>query len=642
MALTPSSIQLTTFFFFFFFQLDAATVHGVSADSTNTLLDGARPAMVLPLFLSPSNSSKTLSNLHRHLQGSNASKRPYARMGLYDDLLLNGYYTTRLWIGTPPQKFAVIVDTGSTITYVPCSSCEQCGKHQDPKFQPELSVSYQPVKCNIDCTCDDENVQCVYDRQYAEMSASSGVLGEDIISFGNQSELAPQRAVFGCENLETGDIYSQHADGIMGLGRGDLSIVDQLVEKGVISDSFSLCYGGMDIGGGAMVLGGISPPSDMVFTDSDPVRSPYYNIDLKEIHVAGKRLPLNPSVFDGRHGTVLDSGTTYAYLPETAFAAFKDAFMKELNALKQIRGPDPNYNDICFSGAPSDVSQLSNTFPPIDMVFGNGKLLSLSPENYLFRHSKVRGAYCLGVFQNGHDPTTLLGGIIARNTLVMYDRENSKMGFWKTNCSELWERLHRTGAPAPSSSASNRTNSTIGMPPTLAPSNQLQYILPDELQIGQITFEISMNVNSSDLEPHITELIGFISQGLGVNALQVSMLNLTSKGNHSHLVWSIFPPGSADHFSNATALSIISRVAEHQMRLPDAFGSYELVQWKIEPPANRTWWNQHYLLVVLAIIMLIVGLSASGIWFTWSRGRQTSNVYKPVGAPAPEQELQPL
>lgn len=46
------------------------------------------------------------------------------------DLLIKRYYTTRLWIGTPPQKFALIVDTGSTITYVPCSSCEQCGKHQ--------------------------------------------------------------------------------------------------------------------------------------------------------------------------------------------------------------------------------------------------------------------------------------------------------------------------------------------------------------------------------------------------------------------------------------------------------------------------------------------------------------------------------
>lgn len=105
------------------------------------------------------------------------------------------------------------------------------------------------------------------------MSTSSGVLGEDLVSFGNLSELAPQRAVFGCENVETGDLYSQRADGIMGLGHGDFSIVDQLVQKGVISDSFSLCYGGMGIGGGAMVLGGISPPTDMVFTQSDPVRS---------------------------------------------------------------------------------------------------------------------------------------------------------------------------------------------------------------------------------------------------------------------------------------------------------------------------------------------------------------------------------
>lgn len=104
------------------------------------------------------------------------------------------------------------------------------------------------------------------------MSSSSGVLGEDVISFGNQSELEPQHAVFGCETVETGDLYSQRADGIMGLGRGDLSIVDQLVDKKVISNSFSLCYGGMDIGGGAMVLGGISPPSGMVFANSDAGR----------------------------------------------------------------------------------------------------------------------------------------------------------------------------------------------------------------------------------------------------------------------------------------------------------------------------------------------------------------------------------
>ncbi|KAG5245732.1 aspartic proteinase protein [Salix suchowensis] len=465
-------------FFYYYYNYIPTTAHGVSSNGTSFLLDSSRSAMILPLFLSPPNPCTKFSSTRRLLQRSNANALPNAHMRLHDDLLINGYYTTRLWIGTPPQRFALIVDTGSSVTYVPCSSCEQCGRHQDPKFQPDLSSTYQPVKCSIDCNCDDEKEQCVYERQYAEMSTSSGVLGEDIISFGNLSALAPQRIVFGCENMETGDLYSQHADGIMGLGRGDLSIVDHLVDKGVINDSFSLCYGGMGIGGGAMVLGGISPPSDMVFSQSDPVRSPYYNIDLKEIHVAGKPLPLNPTVFDGKHGTILDSGTTYAYLPEAAFVSFKDAIMKELHSLKPIRGPDPNYNDICFSGAGSDISQQSSTFPAVEMVFGNGQKLLLSPENYLFRHSKVHGAYCLGIFQNGKDPTTLLGGIVVRNTLVFYDRENSKIGFWKTNCSELWERLHVDGASplAPSSSYGN--NSSTEMPPSMAPTDQQHYGLP--------------------------------------------------------------------------------------------------------------------------------------------------------------------
>ncbi|XP_059457208.1 aspartic proteinase 36-like isoform X2 [Corylus avellana] len=554
-----------------------------SSPSTSLLLyEGPRPAMLLPLFHTPPNTtSRSSSNSRRLLQRSNA------RMRLYDDLL-HGYYTTLLWIGTPPQRFALIVDTGSSVTYVPCSTCEDCGRHQDPKFQPDLSSTYQPVKCSLDCNCNSESGQCVYERQYAEMSTSSGVLGEDLISFGDLSELEPQRAVFGCENMETGDLYSQRADGIMGLGSGDLSIMDQLVDKGVINDSFSLCYGGMGVGGGAMVLGGISPPTDMVFAHSNPVRSPYYNIDLKEIHVAGKPLPLNPNVFDGKHGTVMDSGTTYAYLPEAAFVAFKDAIMKELHSFQKIRGPDPNYNDICFSGAGSDVSELSKTFPAVDMVFSNGQKLSLSPENYLFRHSKVNGAYCLGIFHNGNDPTTLLGGIIVRNTLVMYDRQHSKIGFWKTNCSELWERLHISGETP------NRENSTAKIPPTLAPAEAPLYGLPRELPIGKITFNLLVNISYSNLQPHITELAKFIADDLDINPSQVHLLNFTPIGNDSLIRWAIFPPGSSHYISNATAASIIARFAEHRVRLPGTFGSYQLVGWNIEPLAER-FWNVVYL-----------------------------------------------
>ncbi|MBA0643383.1 hypothetical protein Goklo_027681 [Gossypium klotzschianum] len=655
---------------------------------------GARPSMILPLFPSPKNPSRSFQNTRRHLLKSDSkSSNPNARMRLYDDLLLNGYYTTRLWIGTPPQRFALIVDTGSTVTYVPCATCEQCGRHQvvkligsrisfnqDPKFQPESSSTYQSVKCNSDCNCDKSMVQCIYERQYAEMSSSRGVLGEDILSFGNQSELVPQRAVFGCENAETGDLYSQRADGIMGLGRGDLSVVDQLVEKGVISDSFSLCYGGMDIGGGAMVLGGIYAPSDMVFTHSDPVRSPYYNIDLKEIHVAGKQLPLDPSIFDEKHGTVLDSGTTYAYLPEAAFVAFKNAIIKELDSLKQIRGPDPNYIDICFSSGSSNVnvSELSKIFPTVELVFGDQKKLLLSPENYLFRvsfslcdcfsfnwefcsvlnvhyvssnflhvilikHSKVRGSYCLGIFQNEKDLTTLLGGIIVRNTLVTYDREHSKIGFWKTNCSELWERLHRTGGQSPSSSSSGKDNSTVESPTTSAAGGSSRYALPGEIQIGEIRLDMSLSINNSYLKPRINELTDFIAVELEINASQVRLLNFTSEGNSSLVRWAIVPSESSTYISNVTAISIISLLAEHRVKFPVTFGSYKLVQWKVKPNSQQPWRQKHYSTVILSIIIvIIVGLSASAAWVIWRHRQRNINSYKPVHVAVPEQELQPL
>ncbi|KAE8659149.1 Eukaryotic aspartyl protease family protein isoform 3 [Hibiscus syriacus] len=332
------------------------------------------------------------------------------------------------------------MDTGSTVTYVPSSSCSHCGDHQarfrrlklvqyyssaypDSRFQPDMSRTYQPVKCSPSCNCDDEKKQCTYDRRYAEMSSSSGVLGEDLVSFGNQSELAPQRAVYyrKCHYLP---FLSQRADSIMGLGLERLSVVDQLVDKGVIGDSFSLCYRGMDVDGVAMVLGEITAP-DMVFSHSDPFRSPYYNIELKESHVAGKHLKLPAGIFNGKHGIVLDSGTTYAYFRQDAFAAFRNAILSAVQILERIHCPNPNYHDFYFSGAGSDVSQLSKVFPEVEMVFNSGKkfcclqkttcsgllsdmrLLCLSYWHALY-HAKVSGAYCLGISPNS-ESTTLIG-----------------------------------------------------------------------------------------------------------------------------------------------------------------------------------------------------------------------------------------
>eukprot|EP01018_Ginkgo_biloba_P014800 Gb_30455 [translate_table: standard] len=626
-------------------------------------------AMVLPLTLSSANSSHSfIKEAHhqrqRQLKGGNA-KVSSARMKLYDDLLTNGYYTTRLWIGTPPQEFALIVDSGSTVTYVPCSTCTQCGIHQDPRFQPDLSASYQPVKCGIDCSsCDSEKKQCRYERQYAEMSSSSGVLGEDIVSFGSDSALGPQRAVFGCENSETGDLYHQHADGIMGLGRGRLSIMDQLVQRGVIADSFSLCYGGMDIGGGAMILGAIPPPPDMVFSTSNPNRSPYYNIQLKGIRVAGKSLPLNPQVFDNKFGTVLDSGTTYAYLPEAAFLAFKDAVIKHLGSLRRIPGPDPSYHDICFYGAGSDVLQLSKKFPQVDLVFGNGQMASLAPENYLFRHSKVHGAYCLGIFKNGKDPTTLLGGIVVRNMLVTYDRGNQKIGFWKTNCSELWDRLQAAIPPLPTPPNSHDKNSSDGghvLPPASAPSNSHDknssdggHVLPPASapsasnpgygqEIGRMEMDMSMTLNYKDFKSLLPEFEEDMARELGVTLHQVRIWNFSNEGDTVRIRWVLLPADFTNHITNTTAERIISLLMDHRVHLRDAFGNYHLMSWKILPPSERTWLQQHGLELLGGGVGVTVIASALLIYWYYRRQKQEAfGNYKTVDAVNLDEELQQL
>ena len=40
-----------------------------------------------------------------------------------------GYYSTDVCLGTPPRRYDLIVDTGSSITAVPCSTCATCGEH---------------------------------------------------------------------------------------------------------------------------------------------------------------------------------------------------------------------------------------------------------------------------------------------------------------------------------------------------------------------------------------------------------------------------------------------------------------------------------------------------------------------------------
>lgn len=60
----------------------------------------------------------------RNLEGDHEFSKIYGNSSSLN------YYFVNLYIGNPPKKQAVIIDTGSHLTSVPCQPlCESCGKH---------------------------------------------------------------------------------------------------------------------------------------------------------------------------------------------------------------------------------------------------------------------------------------------------------------------------------------------------------------------------------------------------------------------------------------------------------------------------------------------------------------------------------
>ena len=154
------------------------------------------------------------------------------RLSLSGELHTLGYYSTVVCLGNPGRPYDLIVDTGSSITAVPCAGCRQCGTHlcgPNGRFSQDASPTSQPVVCplkspitGLSCeTC--RNRRCEYSVRYTEGSSIRGHILNDFAHFkrdsdgADASEKASARVYFGCQTQETGMFNKQQADGIIGL-----------------------------------------------------------------------------------------------------------------------------------------------------------------------------------------------------------------------------------------------------------------------------------------------------------------------------------------------------------------------------------------------------------------------------------------
>ncbi|KAI4322350.1 hypothetical protein L6164_022054 [Bauhinia variegata] len=371
-------------------------------------------------------------------------------LGTFDPLEA-GLYFTKVKLGSPPREFSVQIDTGSDVLWVSCGSCTGCPltsglEIQLNFFDPGSSSTSSLVSCSdrrcssgvlsSDTSCSTENNLCTYKFQYGDGSGTSGYYISDLMHFDAISEgsvitnsSAP--IVFGCSNLQTGDLTksTRAVDGIFGFGQQSLSVISQLSLQGIAPRVFSHCLNG-DSGGGILVLGEIVEPN-IVYSPLVPSQ-PHYNLNLLSISVNGQMLPIDESVFETstNQGTIIDSGTTLAYLAEGAYDPFVSAITAAVS--QSVRAVLTRGNE-CYLV----TSSISDIFPEVSFNFAGGANLVLRPEDYLIKQSSIGGAavWCIGFQKIQGQEITILGDLVLKDKIFVYDLAGQRIGWAYYDCS---------------------------------------------------------------------------------------------------------------------------------------------------------------------------------------------------------------
>ncbi|PKI37327.1 hypothetical protein CRG98_042281 [Punica granatum] len=128
-----------------------------------------------------------------------------------------GNYYTKVKLGTPPTEFKLLVDTGSTISWVRCSGIG----HKD-----------------------------IYISHFNRVRGASCALPHLGHSHVQTGVASPRTSRCGTRLSKLFEM-----DGILAFGPGLWSIITQLSEEGVTPSAFSHCLDGGLEGGGTLVLG---------------------------------------------------------------------------------------------------------------------------------------------------------------------------------------------------------------------------------------------------------------------------------------------------------------------------------------------------------------------------------------------------
>lgn len=357
-------------------------------------------------------------------------------------------YFVSFRIGSPrPQKFVLVADTASDLTWMNCKYlCKDCppsNPHPGRVFLANQSPSFRTIPCSS-ATCQDDlytyhslpdcpspNAPCLFNYGYAGGMKAIGVFANETVTVGvsGHQKVRLFNVVIGC--TESFNATSNIPDGVMGLGYSKHSFALRLAD--IFGNKFSYCL--------VDHLSASNLNNYLSFGNAQHMDSPklqytdllldyigsYYCVNISGISVGGTMLdiPLETWNVTGEGGAIVDSGSSLTMLVEAAYDAVVTAFNATLVKYKRI---ELSILEYCFDDQGFDES----TVPNFVIHFADGAKFEPPVKSYVINVAK--GINCLGFLRTAWPGQSIIGNILQQNHYWEYDLGRAKLGFGPSSC----------------------------------------------------------------------------------------------------------------------------------------------------------------------------------------------------------------